>query len=346
MIARLVGAVAIVGCSSSAAEPPRAQPVDAGHDAHATPDTQREVSVDIPPPAVPSSLEETGLYGDFAARTLAPDVVPYAVRYPLWSDGSEKTRYLLVPKGKQIDTSNMDHWTFPVGTKAWKEFRRDGVLLETRYFEKSGEPPIGWKFVAYAWSADGKTTTPAKAGVIDALGTAHDIPSQDQCDQCHSGTRDGLIGVNAIQLGQATGKSPLALFAEKGLLTAPPASDFSPPGTGTVQDALGYLHGNCGYCHSDEGRWSTARKLRLRVRVFDQTPETTPTYLTTINVEMAHGDATGKVYVGVVPGSPDQSHLHDRMTKRDFWAMPPVGTEVVDPVGTALIKAWIESLAK
>ncbi len=339
----------LVGCSSEEqrAAPPHVH--DAGGedaDAHLVhvEDTRPEAEPEIPPPEVPATLEATGLYSDFAARTLSPEVFPFDVRYPLWSDGAEKARYLYIPAGKQIDTSNMDHWSFPLGTKAWKEFRRDGVLVETRYLEKSGEKPIGWKFVAYQWSADGKTATPAKLGVVNALGTAHDIPSQEQCEQCHSGTRDGLIGVGAIELSRATGASPLSAMAAKGWLSVPPGKEFSPPGTGNVQDALGYLHGNCGYCHSDEGRWAAARKLRLRVRVADTDPASTPTYLTTINVPMAHGDLNGDPYIGIIPGNAEKSHLYDRMRKRDFWAMPPVGSELIDESGSAIIKTWIESL--
>jgi hypothetical protein len=345
----LVVAVIVAGCSSeqSSVTPP----TDAGSgDAHAhpLPDTRpesgKETEPEIPPPPVPDTLAETGLYSDFAARTLAPGVIAFDVRYPLWSDGAEKARYLYVPAGKQIDTTTMDHWTYPVGTKAWKEFRRDGVLVETRYLEKSGEPPIGWKYVAYAWSADGKTAIAVKGGATNALGTPHDIPSQDQCEQCHSGTRDGLIGPGAIQFSRSSGTSPLAELAAKGLLSSPPGKEFEVPGTGVVKDALGYLHGNCGYCHSDVGRWAGARKLRLKIRVDDTTPASTATYLTTINVPMAHGDINGDPYIGVVPGYPEKSHLYDRMQKRDFWAMPPVGSEVIDTTGSATIKQWITEL--
>lgn len=344
--------VALVACSSqeTAVAPADASSSDTAvvdtHVGHPVEDARPEVDARVvEPPAVPPTLAETGLYADFAARTLAPGVMPFDVRYPLWSDGADKARFLFIPAGKQIDTSDMDHWSFPVGTKAWKEFRRDGVLIETRYFEKSGEEPIGWKYVAYVWSADGVTAKAAPLGVNNALGTAHDVPSQEQCEQCHSGARDGLIGLGAIQLSRASGKSPLSLLAEKGLLSKPSA-DVSPPGASTVQDALGYLHGNCGYCHSDEGRWASARALRLRVRVSDTTPESTAIYTSTINVKMAHADVSGKPYIGVVPGDPAASHLYDRMIKRDFWAMPPVGSEIVDTAGADLIKTWIESLPK
>jgi hypothetical protein len=238
----------------------------------------------------------------------------------------------------------MDHWSFPIGTKSWMEVRRAGVLLETRYLEKTGEPPIGWKYVAYAWSADGEHAVAARSGVIDARGTVHDIPSQDHCEQCHSGGRDGLIGVAAIQLSRESGKSPLASLAERGLLSHPPGREFSPPGAGVVKEALGYLHGNCGYCHSDHGRWSDVRKLRLRLRVADVEPRLTPTYLTTINVKMSHSDRYGELFVGVVPGEPEKSHLFMRSYSRDLWSMPPVGTEIANGEGLVLIKSWIESL--
>jgi len=348
MRASLATALVALGCSS---EPAKLEPpADAGADVADThvvghgEDARRDTASASPPPEVPESLATTGLYSDFASRALAEGVLAYAVRYPLWADGADATRYLLVPAGKKIDTSDMDHWSFPLGTKSWMEVRRAGVLLETRYLEKSGEAPIGWKYVAYAWSADGKSAIAARSGVVDALGTIHDVPSQDQCEQCHSGGRDVLIGVAAIQLSRESGKSPLAELAERGLLSHPPGREFSPPGTGVVKEALGYLHGNCGYCHSDYGRWSELRKLRLRLRVGDTDPANTPTYLTTINVKMSHLDRAGEPFIGIVPGEPEKSHLFIRSYSRDEWSMPPTGTEIANGAGLAVLKEWIESL--
>lgn len=325
------------GSPSSASNAPDAA-VDAPRDAR----DAAEVVEDPPPPPVPSTLAETGLYDDFAARRLAKGVVPFDVRWPLWSDGAEKQRYLYVPAGKTIDIDDPDQWVFPVGTKAWKEFRVGGKLIETRYVEKTGEPPIGWRYVAYAWSEDQASAVAAPSGVRDALGTTHDIPDQAACEQCHSGTRDGLIGVGNVQ--QSDGKT-LASFTSLGILPAVPA-EYRVPGDGVVQEVLGYLHGNCGYCHSDVGRWSTARGLRLRLPVASSDPAKTPTYLTTINVPMSHSDVDGKPFIGVVPGDPSRSHLYQRISKRDFWAMPPIGSEVVDEIAAAKVKTWIEGLPR
>ena len=54
----------------------------------------------------------------------------------LWSDGAAKQRWIAIPPGTKIDTSNIDEWVFPNGTKAWKEFRLDGKRIETRLYEK------------------------------------------------------------------------------------------------------------------------------------------------------------------------------------------------------------------
>jgi hypothetical protein len=324
---RLVLVLALLGCGT--AREAEVQPVpDAGIDTHvheAAIDSHVMDVVDAteePPPPVPDTLAETGLYKDFAARTLADGVVAFDIKYPLWSDGAEKSRWLRLPPGGTIDKSNPDHWTYPKGTKAWKEFRRDGKRVETRFLEKTGEGSWGWRYVAYAWSEDGATAKAARLGAKNALGTEHDIPSQEQCDQCHSGTRDGLIGPGAIQWGEA-----------------------DVPGTGVVKEVLSYLHGNCGYCHSDEGRWAGARKLRLKVRLSDKDPATTPTYLTLINVDMAHADISGKPYIGIVPGNPDKSHIVMRMERRDqIWDMPPVGSEIVDKAAMVKIREWITNM--
>lgn len=78
------------------------------------------------------ALSETGLYSDIATRALSSNILSYRVRYQLWADGAEKDRYLFLPDGAQIDTSDPDGWRFPIGTKAWKSFNVGGRVIETR----------------------------------------------------------------------------------------------------------------------------------------------------------------------------------------------------------------------
>src|SRR4051794_31271455 len=69
----------------------------------------------------PEHLSGTGLYQDWAQRTLAPEARPYVPAHPLWSDGAEERRFVALPRCLRIDTGDMDHWSFPVGTRFWKE---------------------------------------------------------------------------------------------------------------------------------------------------------------------------------------------------------------------------------
>src|SRR5262245_45194627 len=76
---------------------------------------------------LPERLSATGLFAAQPAESLAPGVRSFRPRFELWSDGASKRRWIWLPPGTQIDTSDMDAWQLPVGTKLWKEFTRDGV---------------------------------------------------------------------------------------------------------------------------------------------------------------------------------------------------------------------------
>ena len=96
------------------------------------------------PPSVPTSatgerLSEAGLYRDFTSRTLADGFVEYEPAFPLWADGASKRRFIALPRGTQIDTSDMDHWVFPIGTRVFKEFSIDGRPVETRSIERTAD---------------------------------------------------------------------------------------------------------------------------------------------------------------------------------------------------------------
>lgn len=298
--------------------------------------------------AGPMRLSETGLYSDITTHTVVADAIPYTPRFELWSDGADKARWLLLPPGAKIDTADMDNWRFPVGTRVWKEFKKDGKRLETRLLQKVLDSPTGWYEIAYAWNEPETEAFAAPVGLDDPRGASHWIPTQDECDRCHSGVVDVIIGVSAVQLSAPAnsppdGGSPLARLAKAGRLSNPPAGDFEPPGAAGTKDALGYLHGNCGYCHTDEGPLASKVQLRARLRVGDARPEDTGVYNTSFNVKAKHTLPNG-VRAIITPGKPDQSQLWLRMGMRDLWAMPPVCTRVPDAAGLAVIRAWIASL--
>jgi hypothetical protein len=293
---------------------------------------------------MPASLSETGLYAAGSTTELAAGVVEYAPRYELWADGADKRRWLQLPPGEPIDTSDMDHWRFPLGTKVWKEFSRDGVRLETRLLWKTGE---NWTRLAYAWdAAQSDATLAGNRGEKDVLGTSHDVPSRTGCDECHEGVPDRLLGVSAIQLSHDGPGLNLRELVAGGLLSDPPAPGVEfRLGDGIAADALGYLHANCGNCHSPTSATWDRLDLDLWLRSAELAPlATTVSYRSTVDVALTEAGASGLRF-RVVPGDAEASGVVYRMALRgDDAAMPPLASEEVDARGVALISDWINSL--
>ena len=75
----------------------------------------------------PQTLQETGLYVDFATLHVDPDHLAFAPQYPLWTDGAAKRRWISLPPGTAIDASDPDAWVFPGRHPAV-----EGILLRGR----------------------------------------------------------------------------------------------------------------------------------------------------------------------------------------------------------------------
>ena len=287
-------------------------------------------------------LGETDFYLDMAARELAPDLIRFVPAYALWSDGAGKDRYLRVPAGTTIDTSDMDHWQLPVGAQLFKSFTRDGVLVETRLIERiaaTGDRDDDYWVGAFLWRDDQSDADFVPDGVVDARGTDHDVPDVKTCWLCHRGQPGAALGLSALQLSNDDGA--LGELAAAALLSDPPAGSFTPPGGPTVAGALGYLHANCSQCHNPRGAAWIDTDMDLELSVSDPAPEDTATYQSTVGVELQYFDSDEYLY-RVVAGDPAASGLLHRMTIRgNEVAMPPVASELVDQDALALISDWI-----
>jgi hypothetical protein len=320
--------------------PPLPPPADAASAPEAGPDADLP---DAEPPwtTYPPLLSQTGLYADLATETLAAGVRTYAPRYALWSDGAAKRRFFRLPPGTTIDTSNMDFWTYPVGTKAWKEFTRDGKRIETRLLMKPEKDPLSWIMISYLWREDGTDADAVPRGVANARGTAHDVPAQTDCDFCHRGVKDRLLGVSAIQLSHDLPGMNLNTLIAEGLLTDPPAAPFRIPGPPVAEEAMGYLHANCGLCHNPTSLVHTT----VAVEYWQSTEalgsvEQTTAFRTSVLQDNAF---LPDLHI-IEPGRPDLSEMFIRMSERSTRQMPPLATEVVDSDAVAKVRAWIESM--
>jgi hypothetical protein len=306
---------------------------------------------------LPSDLRCTGLYADFAAKTISPTAREFAPALVLWSDGAAKRRFLELPPGSKIDTADMDEWIFPVGTKVWKEFTVGAKPVETRLFTKV--EPARWAFTTYIWNSEGTSAIRRDDGQPNAVGT-YEIPNTVHCSQCHNGHADRLLGVDAISLGLpgASGIT-LATLAAAGTLTAPPqATTIALPGDDRTNNALGYLHINCGVtCHSTSVVGTsqfTGLHMRLSAKALLAGPTTvndTGVYKTAVLDGGAPIATTQYIddprFVGfkrVTPKNPDKSLVWAVVSLRGEGQMPPIISHEIDMNGAVLLRDWIASL--
>jgi hypothetical protein len=339
--------LALVACGDNAVTPDAA--MQDGTLVDASPDAD---------PLRPLTLAGTGLCTNPGCTTFSADVFEYEPKFELWADTATKRRWIYLPPGAQIDTTDMDYWKFPVGTKLWKEFTRGGVRVETRYIVKllPNDLEFGaWHYVSYQWNAaQDETTLVDVGGAMDANGTMHDIPSRQNCRDCHEEVRAKVLGFGAISLDFDSTKLDLEDLITQGKLSAPPTGGaagarFPIPGGTTVVNALGYMHANCGHCHNPTANNfnHTPTDMRLRVGALADVGAT-PAYTTlvdrTSSLGYVHDD--GMSYTLLVDGgTATNSILIKRMTSMNAMKhMPNKGSEMVDAAGMGMLSTWIDAL--
>ena len=185
-----------------------------------------EDSAAITEPAPPATLSATNCFVDLKTLTPAAGVLPYEVNAPLWSDGADKARFIVLPNASggpaappkpaplQLAADDLDVATAPVGTLVLKHFALGNVAVgqpgsvpvETRVMRRDAD---GWIFLTYRWRADGSDADIVYAGADVPVALANGgsqiwpLPSVDACRSCHQGPKGaGLLGLSAAQLNR------------------------------------------------------------------------------------------------------------------------------------------------
>ena len=322
-----------------------------GDDSSAPAATSDMVAGCEPTDGAPDDLRCTGLYADLGAKVLSARARPFAPAVALWSDGAEKSRWVDLPDGATIDTTSMDEWRYPVGTKVWKEFRVKGRRVETRFMQKVRDDR--WLQAVYVWSPDEASAIRTDGAQLDlGGGVTYVVPKSSDCNDCHKGKKDKLLGFEAVSLAQpgATGLT-LAVLAGEGRLGAPPSQTvLSVPNdaTGHSAEALAWVHVNCGTsCHTGTST-ATAYGTGLRLRIGWDELSGKPAseweaVKSTVGVAIRSPKWAGETRI--VPGDPQASTLFRLLGQRGDEQMPPIATRLVDDAGTRAVEAWITALA-
>jgi hypothetical protein len=324
----------------------------------------------------PADLRCTGLYAaakdggtlDPSASdggVIAASVEAYDPGLTLWNDGASEKRWVSLPvgAGKTIDTSDMNEWVFPPGTRFWQEISLSGHRVETRYLWKRGEND--WVRATYEWATDTGPAIFLAAGKANAGGSSYEIPSLDQCDTCHGGRADRVLGFEAVSLSTSMAKGlTMSALVSRGILSAPPSGTLQIPddGTGLAAPALGWLHANCGTsCHNGSpGATASETGLLLRLEVLSQRGTQTlgaltdtNTFQTAVNVPANLAPYGGLGWRRITPNDPftvidgeEGTSLLPLMAEKRNDAtlqMPPIATHVPDEADVAALRAWIQN---
>jgi hypothetical protein len=305
------------------------------------------------PAPLPLHLSDTGLYAEGSSTQIDPRNRAFSPQYPLWSDGTHKRRWIYLRPGAAIDASRPDAWEFPRGTRLWKEFSVDGPV-ETRFIERLADG--SWRYATYIWNEDGTDATLAPADGATARG-GYVVPSESDCRVCHEGAAVPVLGFSALQL--SSDRDPLAPHADartdidlraliaRGLVTnLPPALVDARPRIETSSPveraALGYLHGNCGHCHNDNGSPAPVDlTLAQSVAIGANGARRVLRSLIDAGSRFRPHGASDAARL-ITPGRPETSVLIARVRSRNPQTqMPPLGTRLTDSEALALLERWI-----
>lgn len=197
----------------------------------------------------PKKLSESGLFADLQKHLLIDGAIPYDVNSPLWSDGSHKERWFVIPTDqpgdRRIEFQNEMGWTFPNGTVLVKSFAFDLVVdgamqrrwIETRLMLREQNEWVGY---SYRWNTAGTDAELVEREGLDVVYEVVDskaptgirkqswhYPSRAECMVCHSRAANYTLGLQTSQMNRSflydgVEENQLALLERLAFFKTPP----------------------------------------------------------------------------------------------------------------------------
>ncbi|BBM82954.1 SO2930 family diheme c-type cytochrome [Candidatus Uabimicrobium amorphum] len=306
-----------------------------------------------------NKLSDYGFFmGKIREQIPQSGVIPYELNTPLFSDYTNKKRFIYLPPNSAIEYRPSDILSFPQGSILIKTFslahdmtnnKRREKILETRLLVNTKQ---GWKAYPYIWnSAQDEAYLELVGDIFDVSWIDKNgqrrtnnyvVPNVNDCKGCHfKNDKIQPIGPQAKHLNTS---GQLQQWQKMGHLKKVPAQDIPQIAVWNDENAdindraRAYLDINCAHCHNLHGPASNAG-LDLRSENLDRS------LLGIYKSPVAAGHGTGGLSYDIFPGKPQKSILLYRMQSTDpKIAMPELGRGVVHEEGVLLITQWIENM--
>lgn len=170
----------------------------------------------------PRKLSESALFTSVKGHVTRPELIPYSVNAPFWSDGATKVRYIALPpvdeKGNPatIEHTSKNGWNFPNGSILIKSFslpvmennQAQQHWIETRLLVRYDNE---WTGYSYLWNKEQTDADLVEAGGRDldyqvqgADGKGSKLvwhyPSRAECMVCHTRAANYVLGLTELQM--------------------------------------------------------------------------------------------------------------------------------------------------
>jgi len=304
-------------------------------------------------------LSEYNFFSNPINQLPSEQVVPYELITALFSDYTDKHRFVYVPNGMTAAYNDDEVFDFPVGTALIKTFsyqKADGteLLLETRLLLHKDN---GWDALTYVWDMNkgdaylalgGKTIdvrnviTPSDSNYI-----RYRVPNKNQCKECHlkndaiepigpkpRNINKQIVYNDDVIRNQIDHWTAIEILQEKNYSNDRMVNAFDQNYDLNLR-ARSYLDINCGHCHSPQGSASSSG-LYLSIDEKDFGIYKKP---------VAAGRGSGGLSYSIVPGHPDESILLYRMLSNEpDVMMPESGRTLMHDEAIELVSEWITEM--
>jgi mono/diheme cytochrome c family protein len=210
-----------------------------------------------------------------------------------------------------------------------------------------------WAGYTYEWNAQQTEANRVKSGkTVFINGQLWTYPSESQCLECHTSAANFALGPETSQLNKdftypstSQTANQLETIDHVMMFTSPlPGSASSLPmltdpsdsGASASERARAYLHTNCAQCHQPGGPTPSTMDLRYTTVLANTNA------CDAIPLEGDLGITNARL---IAPGDATRSLIIARANRRDSYAMPPLGSNLIDASGINVLTTWINGLS-